>query len=101
MNRKFLLIILSCVISFLVTASIVRAGSVPGFIQAIDSVQFVPQFGPVIQIWDDAGDNLYPAVAYNPLHDEYLVVWVTKQDESSWDIWGRRLRGDGSPIPNG
>jgi len=35
------------------------------------------------------------------LHDEYLVVWVTKQDEFSWDIWGRRLRGDGSLIPNG
>ena len=35
------------------------------------------------------------------MHDEYLVVWVTKQDEFSWDIWGRRLRGDGSPIPNG
>ncbi len=101
MNRKFLLIFLFCIISLLVTASIVRAGSVPGFIQAKDSVQFVPQLGPVIQIWDDAGDNYKPSVAYNPLHDEYLVVWVTKQDELNWDIWGRRLRGDGSLIPNG
>ena len=74
MNRKFMLIILFCIISLLVTASIVRAGSVPGFIQAKESVQFVPQFEPFIQIWDDAGDNYKPSVAYNPLHDEYLIV---------------------------
>jgi len=59
---------------------------VPGFIQAKDSEQFVPQVGPFIQIWDDAGDNYKPTVAYNPLHDEYLVVWVTRQDELSLDI---------------
>lgn len=85
----------------ILVATLLWSGSVPGFIQAKDSVQFVPQFGPFIQIWDDARDNYNPSVAYNPLHDEYLVVWVTKQDEFSWDIWGRRLRGDGSPIPNG
>ncbi len=85
----------------ILVATLLWSGSVPGFIQAKDSVQFVPQFGPFIQIWDDAGDNYNPSVAYNPLHDEYFVVWVTKQDEFSWDIWGRRLRGDGSLIPNG
>lgn len=77
------------------------SGSEPRNSKAELNSQFVPQLGPYIQIWDDVGDNEYPSVAYNPVHDEYLVVWVTKQDEFSWDIWGRRLRGDGSLIPGG
>ena len=69
-------------------------------VEAEPSSQF-PRISPPFQIWDDAGQNSNPAVAYNPLRDEYLVVWSTIQDEFSTDIWGRRLRGDGSPIPNG
>lgn len=76
-------------------------GDVQGDIPSNDSLQFMPQLGPFIPIWIDAMDNISPSVAYNPLHDEYLVVWVTKQGEFSWDIWGRRIRGDGSLIPNG
>lgn len=68
--------------------------------KAKPDLQFVPEMGPFIKIWDDAGNNSDPSVAYNPLHDEYLVVWVTTQDAFSRDIWGRRLRGDGSLIPN-
>jgi hypothetical protein len=63
--------------------------------------QFTPEMGSFIQIWDDAGSNGNPVVTYNPLHDEYLVVWVTVQDQFTSDIWGRRLRSDGSFIPNG
>lgn len=69
-------------------------------VEAETSSQF-PQISPPFQIWDDAGQNDNPAVVYNPLHDEYLVVWATTQDQFSTDIWGRRLRGDGTPIPNG
>ena len=86
---------------FIIVAMLMWSGSVPGFIQAKHTEQFVPQLGPFIRIWDDAGDNINPSVAYNPIHDEYLVVWVTKQGEFSWDIWGQRLRGDGSLVPNG
>ena len=86
---------------FILCYLLIGSGIVPQISEAELDQQFVPQFGPFIQIWDDAGDNFSPSVAYNPIHDEYLVVWVTKQGEFSWDIWGRRLRGDGSLIPNG
>jgi hypothetical protein len=56
----------------------------------------VPRFGPFITIWEDGVDNLEPAVAYNSEHDEYLVVWYTKQDPNTWDIWARRVGSDGS-----
>jgi hypothetical protein len=45
-----------------------------------------PPMSPFLDIWTDGVDNLKPAVAYNSLHDEYLVVWYTKQDDFTWDI---------------
>jgi hypothetical protein len=56
----------------------------------------VPRFGPFITIWEDGLGNYEPAVAYNSQHDEYLVVWYTKQGPNTWDIWARRVSGDGS-----
>jgi hypothetical protein len=55
-----------------------------------------PDMGPFLEIWTDGVENCSPAVAYNTLHDEYLVVWHTKQDEYTWDIWARRVGRDGS-----
>jgi hypothetical protein len=55
-----------------------------------------PVFGPFVTIWEDNLDNLEPAVAYNTVHDEYLVVWYTKQGPNTWDIWARRVASDGS-----
>jgi hypothetical protein len=63
--------------------------------------QVIPELGPIIRIWDDAGSNSNPAIAYNSLHDEFLVVWATMQDAFSTDIWARRLHSDGSPISSG
>ena len=54
-----------------------------------------PPMGPFLDIWTDGVDNLKPAVAYNNLHDEYLVVWYTKQGDFTWDIWARRVGHDG------
>jgi hypothetical protein len=91
------LLALCCVISFL----LIGVKLVPEADQAGPDIKVIPELGPFIQIWDDAGQNVNPAIAYNSQRDEYLVVWVTEQDEFSWDIWGRRLRSDGSQIPNG
>jgi hypothetical protein len=55
-----------------------------------------PRFGPFVTIWEDSVDNLEPAVAYNNEHDEYLVVWYTKQGPNTWDIWARRVGSDGT-----
>lgn len=52
--------------------------------------------GPFLEIWTDGVHNRTPTVAYNTVHDEYLVVWYTEQDQYTWDIWARRVGRDGS-----
>lgn len=54
-----------------------------------------PQPGPFIDIQVDSKENYEPAVAYSADRNEYLVVWQTEQDSSTWDIWARRVRADG------
>jgi hypothetical protein len=39
-------------------------------------------------------------VAYNSNHDEYLVVWYNDQGGGTWDIYARRVRGDGTLLSN-
>ena len=41
----------------------------------------------VISEWDWKNKKHLPAVAYNPLHDEYLVVW-----QNDWGGFPRYLR---------
>lgn len=53
---------------------------------------------PFINIWEDGVDNLTPAVAYNSRHDEYLVVWYNQQGPATWDIYARRVGGDGTLL---
>ncbi|MFQ6000499.1 MAG: hypothetical protein ACE5LG_02390, partial [Anaerolineae bacterium] len=55
-----------------------------------------PLLSPFINIWTgDAIDNLNPAVAYNSLHDEYLVVWENDRGATR-DIYARRVGSDGT-----
>jgi hypothetical protein len=54
-----------------------------------------PIIDPPIDIWSDGYDNREPMVAYNSRHDEYLVVWYTRQDSYTYDIWAQRVHGDG------
>jgi len=57
--------------------------------------------GPVIDPWfvnvwvGDGVDNHEPAVAYNPLHNEYLVVWWNDRGATR-DIYARRVARDGT-----
>jgi hypothetical protein len=43
-------------------------------------------------------DRLQPAVAYNSLRNEYLVVWMynANGDGQTYDIWGRSVSYDGA-----
>jgi hypothetical protein len=54
-----------------------------------------PILGDYIGIWVDNVDNLFPAVAYNSRHDEYLVAFYNDRG-STRDIYARRIGGDGS-----
>lgn len=45
----------------------------------------------------DAGHwNYLPDVTYNPVQDEYLVVYTYQVTASDYDIWARRVKWDGS-----
>ena len=48
------------------------------------------------------GDQVYPAVAYNPQGDEFLVVWADNRSGAyQWDIYGQRLLASGQPYGGG
>ncbi len=61
-----------------------------------------PPLSAFINIWLETNvDNLEPAMAYNSLHDEYLVVWSnTRSAGATKDIYARRVRGDGTVLSN-
>ncbi|MDJ0755159.1 MAG: hypothetical protein QNJ45_16675 [Ardenticatenaceae bacterium] len=40
--------------------------------------------------------NYLPDVSYNPIQDEYLVVYTYQVTASDYDIWARRVKWDGS-----
>jgi hypothetical protein len=42
--------------------------------------------------------NWLPDVAYSPVEDEYLVVYTYNLTANDYDIWGRRISGDGSSM---
>jgi len=52
-----------------------------------------PVVGPFI-IADQTVDTVWPAVAYNTQHQEYLVVWQNDWSAND-DIYGQRIVGDG------
>jgi hypothetical protein len=53
----------------------------------------LPEF---LDIQVDGLENLEPKVFYNIHHNEFLVVWYTKQGGLTWDIWARRVGVDGN-----
>ena len=59
-----------------------------------------PHLGPFINIWLETGvDNSEPAIAYNSLHDEYLVVWTDFPNMGAYmSIQARRVSGDGTLL---
>ncbi len=54
--------------------------------------------GPAMPIWEDSLLNYEAAVAYNVLHDEFLVVWSTEQDSFTVDIAAQRVARDGTML---
>ncbi len=66
---------------------------------APESLSF-PKLGPILNIWDDAKENLNWTGVYNRNYDEYLSIWSIKQDEWSTDLWARRIGRDGSLYPH-
>ena len=53
--------------------------------------------GPPIPIWVAPETTRNPAVAFNPQHEEFLVVWENEQGPSTTDVYARRIAIDGTP----
>ncbi len=54
--------------------------------------------GQPIVIAQAAGDQLWPAVAYDSDLDEYLVVWTDYRDDVDGDVYGQRVDADGTLL---
>jgi len=52
--------------------------------------------GPEIPIWVDSVKSFNPAVAFNIIHEEFLVVWYNEQGPNTWDVFARRVGLDGT-----
>jgi hypothetical protein len=65
-------------------------------VNAQPSAAFDPWKGPYLVIANDDHYKWSPAVAYNSLHDEYLVVWETWA--AYHEIHGRRISSDGTLL---
>jgi hypothetical protein len=92
---------ITILIVFLLTSILPNGSSLGIQLNSVEAVDSPPLMSDFINIWTDAVDNVQPTVVYNPRHDEYLVVWVTEVDDYTWDIWGQRVRSDGSLPPDG
>ena len=52
--------------------------------------------GPEIPIWVGAVESHDPVVAFDIIHEEFLVVWSNTQGPNTQDIYARRVNMDGS-----
>ncbi len=52
--------------------------------------------GPEIPIWVDTVNSYMPSVAFNIVHEEFLVVWYNQQGPNTWDVYARRVGLDGN-----
>ena len=60
---------------------------------AVVSAQAV---GPEIPIWVENVYSSLPVVAFDIIHEEFLVVWFSQQGPHTMDIYARRVNMDGS-----
>ncbi len=48
-----------------------------------------------VSIWVDTYPNNEPRVVYNSRHQEFLVLWTTRRNPTTRDIWARHVSRDG------
>jgi hypothetical protein len=100
----------SCTVLFLVTGLILLIGTLSPLVVAREGVWgtdwlnplFMYRFGPEVQLSPspqcDTSDEHTPAVAYNYVHKEYLVVWDNEWPGGSRDIYARRVSEGGQIL---
>ena len=97
-------------ILFLSASLILLAGILAPIVTAREGVwgtdwlnpSFMYWLGPEVQLSPspqcDSSDEHYPAVAYNYVHKEYLVVWQNEWPGGSRDIYARRVSESGQIL---
>jgi hypothetical protein len=71
-------------------AIILPSHPVPGMLANVSAL-----WGPEITISSSSSVESMPAIAYNSVRDEYMVVWREEWPTGQSDIQAARLRGDG------
>jgi hypothetical protein len=100
----------TCTVLFLVAGLILLAGTLAPLVVAREGVwgsdwlnpSFIYRLGPEVQLSPspqcDTSDEHTPAVAYNYVHKEYLVVWHNEWPGGSKDIYARRVSKSGQIL---
>ena len=100
----------TCTVLFLVTGLILLAGTLAPLVVAREGIwgtdwlnpSFIYRLGPEVQLSPspqcDTSDEHTPAVAYNYVHKEYLVVWDNEWPGGSRDIYARRVSEGGQIL---
>jgi hypothetical protein len=52
--------------------------------------------GSNFRIIEQRGVGEWPRAAYNPVQNEYLVVWFDQRNEAGWALFGQRVSGAGA-----
>jgi hypothetical protein len=77
-----------------------RAGNYDVWAQRVDADD--GSLHPEFQINTDPEWQWYPAIAYSPDAGQYLVTWSDRRDDpgdsSNYNVYGRRLYANGSPV---
>lgn len=65
-------------------------------VTALTGVASAQAVGPEIPIWVDTVPSYRPDVAFDIIHEQFLVVWYNQQGPSALDVYARRVNLDGS-----
>jgi len=83
--------------SFLVIPLILAAGQPYLYPQAPSSAEDA-YLGSVIPVSERDSEEFSPAIAYNPNHNEYLVVWENEWPGGHHDIYAQRVSASGQLL---
>lgn len=100
MRAGFLAVAVMCVLAMVSSVTAVIGSDDSGGFGSDSARSQVVGFGFRVSGPDSTNDDRFPAVAYNPTANQYLVVWRAGHGDGIWgnDIYARRVRADGSRV---
>ncbi len=99
--KRTLLTVFIAIAAILAMSITTGAGALLGKSSPANMLSTTSHLGSELQISEPTSpecDRYKPAVAYNYLHDEYLVVWHNTWPNGHRDIYARRVSGSGQLL---